>query len=121
MAQLKGLTDESITKLLAKDANELVRRLLQGIVVNDDLDTGDETDYRSIPDETDHDTEHETDGEDANNATIIEASKSDDDPKPGYSKQIENQNKICPKNPFKNKVLKKRCHTVQILQKWEEQ
>ena len=46
MAQLKGLTDESITKLLAKDANELVKRLLQAIVINDDLDTEYETDYR---------------------------------------------------------------------------
>ena len=39
MAQLKGLTDESITKLLAKDANELLKTLLQAIVINDDLDT----------------------------------------------------------------------------------
>ena len=73
MAQLKGLTDESITKLLAKDANELVKRLLQAIVVNDDLDTGDDTEYGSVLNETEHeDSEHETEGEDGNNATIIE-------------------------------------------------
>ena len=75
MAQLKGLTDESITKLLAKDANELVKRLLQAIVINDDLDTEYETDYRSVRNESELDSEHDTDGEDGNNATIVELPK----------------------------------------------
>ena len=34
ITQLRCLTDESITKLLAKDANELVKRLLQAKVIN---------------------------------------------------------------------------------------
>ena len=75
MAQLKGLTDESITKLLAKDANELVKRLLQAIVINDDLDTEYETDYRSVRNESELDSEHDIDGEDGNNATIVELPK----------------------------------------------
>ena len=88
MAQLKGLTDESITKLLAKDANELVKRLLQAIVVNDDLDTGEDTEYGSVLNETEHeDSEHETEGEDGNNATIIELPNYD--PPQGTSKQSD--------------------------------
>ena len=47
---------------MAKDANELVKRLLQAIVINDDLDTGNDTDYGSIPYWTE--SEVETDGED---------------------------------------------------------
>ena len=46
---------------------DLAERILQAIVINDDLDTtGNETDYGSIPSETDQDSEHETDGDDTN-------------------------------------------------------
>ena len=34
ISQLQGLTNETTTKLLAKDANALVIRLLQAIVIN---------------------------------------------------------------------------------------
>ena len=101
MAQLKGLTDESITKLLAKDANELVKRLLQAIVINDDLDTEYETDYRSVQNESELDTEHETDGEDGNNATIIELTNKN--PPPGSSKQAEKL--TLPKKTFIQKQI----------------
>ena len=86
MAQLRGLTDESITKLLAKDANELVKRLLQAIIIDDDLDTEYDTDYKSVPNESELDSEHETDGEDGN-ITIMELPN--DESKQGSSKTNE--------------------------------
>ena len=53
-------------KIFHKDANKLVRRLLQAIVINDDLVTDDETDYRSVANETEPepDSEHETEEDD---------------------------------------------------------
>ena len=46
-------------KLLAKDANDLAKLLLQSIVIDDDLTTTD--DDGNGDDESEGDTEHETD------------------------------------------------------------
>ena len=70
-------------KLLAKDANDLAKLLLQSIVIDDDLTTTD--DDGNGDDESEGDTEHETDVEDGNDVTIIESK--DKDPTQGTSKQ----------------------------------
>ena len=106
--QLKGLTDKSITKLLAKDANELVKRLLQAIVVIDDLDTEDDTDYRSVQNESEPDTEHESE-EDGNDATIIEKAKSPK--KQGSAKQPK---KFTSKNKTSQKDVPRKTSEVTI-------
>ena len=58
ISQLKGLTDKTITKLKVKEANELVIKILQAIIIYDDLVT---TDEENDIDETENDSEHETD------------------------------------------------------------
>ena len=42
IAQLKGLTNKTISKLKVKEANELVIKILQAIIIDDDLVTTDE-------------------------------------------------------------------------------
>ena len=100
MFNLQGLTVGTIKKLKVQDANDLALRILQAIVISDDLDTtGNETDYGSIPSDTDQDSEHETEGEDANDITIVEPGKID--PPQGTSKQGN-----IPEPPPKVKVTK---------------
>ena len=66
----------------------MVIRILQAKVIDDDLETtDDETDYGSVLNVTDQDSEHETDGEDGNNATIVESPSTE--PPQGTSKQGE--------------------------------
>ena len=73
MCNIRGLQDGTIKKLKVQEANDMVIKILQAIVLNDDLDTtGEETDYGSVANKTDQDSDHETDGDDGNNVTIIE-------------------------------------------------
>ena len=68
MYNLQGLTKGTIKKLKAKEANEMVIKILQAIVINDDLEVTDgESDQGNDLNETDPDSEHETDTEDGNN------------------------------------------------------
>jgi hypothetical protein len=69
MFNLQGLTNKSITKLKVKEANEMVIKLLQAIVINDDLLT---TDDETEANETDSEAEIETEAENEGDSTIVE-------------------------------------------------
>ena len=64
------------TKLKVKEANELVFKILQAIVIDDDLVTTDDDSGKE--NETEADTEHETDSEDECNKTIKPIPQKDD-------------------------------------------
>ena len=96
---IKGLTDGTITKLLVKDANELVKVLLKAIIINDDLEMKDEETGQSNDETDQEDSEHETETEDGLNTTIVNGSNKD--PSQGTSKTSFNKIKVPPKNTDK--------------------
>ena len=96
---IKGLTDGTITKLLVKDANELVKVLLKAIIINDDLEMKDEETGQSNDETDQEDSEHETETEDGLNTTIVNGSNKD--PSQGTSKTFLDKIKVPPKTQIR--------------------
>ena len=104
IGNLKSLASVEVKKLQANDANVLLVRIIQAIIINDDLE--ETLNYTTT------NNEHESDGK--NNATIVEIQNGD--PPQGTSKQDIQMKKIVPAAPKKPKSDEKIVHHPKLVQ-----
>ena len=92
---LRNLAQKKVKKLKAQDANDLLIRIIQSIIINDNLE---ETINTSAPEDTEHESDSDDEKHEDGNSTIIVTNKIVSTP--GCSKQpdLSLPTHISPKN-----------------------